>query len=136
MFHISKYRLRCSSTLEAQDEGTGSNAGEDYVTRAEILWCLKIVRFHDSQNSGGEVVRLFRLMFPDLEIANKIKLQRTKIAYTINFSLEPYFLAIFKICAITASIPTFSCWFRGIPEQNSTKRTNGHFCELLVIKNE
>ncbi len=48
----------------------------DNVTRAEILWHLEVVRFHDSQNSRGEEVRLFRLMLPDSEIANKIKLQR------------------------------------------------------------
>ena len=61
------------------------------VTKAEILWCLKIVRSRDSQSSGGESVNLFSQMFPDSEIAQKMKLQRTKIAYTINFGLAPYF---------------------------------------------
>ncbi len=60
---------------------------KDNVTSAEILLRLKVVHFNDSKNSGGEAVRLFRLMFPDSEIVNKIKLQRTKIEYTINFSL-------------------------------------------------
>ena len=36
-------------------------------------------------------MELFPLMFPDSDIASKMRLQRTKIAYTIVFGLAPYF---------------------------------------------
>ena len=54
---------------------------------------MKVVLSHESESSGGKSVNVFPLMFTDSEIAKKMKLQRTKIAYTINFGLAPYFFS-------------------------------------------
>lgn len=51
------------------------------VTEAEILWCLHCVTEHSSFRSNARTVSLFKLMFPDSNIAQKMSLQRTKIAY-------------------------------------------------------
>lgn len=80
-----------SQSARNEPRGLASMLMKDTVTKAEILWCLHIVLRHDSQRSGGEAVELFPLMFPDSEIASKMRLQRTKLAYTINFGLAHYF---------------------------------------------
>ena len=37
----------------------------DETTRAEILWCLKTIKSHDSLHSAAYAVNLFPVMFPD-----------------------------------------------------------------------
>lgn len=61
------------------------------VTKAEVIWCLQTVMNHSPFRSAGNFVSCFPLMFPDSQIAPKIQLQRTKIAYTIVHGLSPYF---------------------------------------------
>lgn len=80
----------CSTKKEPK--GLNKFLLKDDVTKAEILWCLYIIRHHNSKNSSGQAVSLFPKMFPDSEIASKMQLQRTKISYTINYGLAPYFL--------------------------------------------
>ena len=71
-------------TLDHLIEQTG-------VTTAEILWTLQAVMSGYSINSCDDVVELFTKMFPDSDIAKKMKLGRTKIGYIINYGLGPYF---------------------------------------------
>ena len=58
---------------------------------AEILWALKIVGSHYSFNSSQNISDLFSHMFPDSEICKKAKLGKTKMSYTVNYGLAPYF---------------------------------------------
>ncbi|XP_047990547.1 uncharacterized protein LOC125229685 [Leguminivora glycinivorella] len=69
---------------------------KDEITKAEIIWCMYQVLSHSSQRSGGQAVDLFPLMFPDSDIAKKMRLQRTKIAYTVLYGLAPYFFRQLK----------------------------------------
>lgn len=80
-----------NQTSANQPRGLKSMLIKNEITKAEVLWCLHLVQSHNSQRSGGDAVNLFRIMFPDSEVASAMKLQRTKIAYTVNFGLAPYF---------------------------------------------
>ncbi|XP_063243684.1 uncharacterized protein LOC134542976 [Bacillus rossius redtenbacheri] len=60
-------------------------------TKADILWCLLVVMNHWSVNSAGKAVQVFKAMFSDSSIAMNMRLQRTKISYTIVYGLAPYF---------------------------------------------
>jgi hypothetical protein len=63
----------------------------DQVTRAEIVWALKVVTSHFSMNASRDMKDVFRMMFPDSEIAKKITIGATKMAYMISFGLAPYY---------------------------------------------
>ena len=60
---------------------------KDEVLRAEMIWCLKMVKQHWSFNSLTDISALFRLMFPG-PIAEKFCLSKTKASY---LGLFPYF---------------------------------------------
>jgi hypothetical protein len=62
----------------------------DNVTKAEILWAMKMVRSHFSYRSSDDMKNLFQSMFPDSSIANQLSVGRTKISYIISFGLAPY----------------------------------------------
>lgn len=51
---------------------------------------------HQSIRSGANSVTLFSRMFPDSEIAKSMKLQRTKLSYSIVYGLAPYFFDALK----------------------------------------
>ncbi|XP_033226414.1 uncharacterized protein LOC117178945 [Belonocnema kinseyi] len=51
----------------------------DQFTRAEILWCLTTVSKLFSNRGAAEAVTMFADVFPDSEIAAKMKLQKDKI---------------------------------------------------------
>ena len=61
------------------------------VTKAEILIAMLSVMSHFTHNSCNDFPALFKLMFPDCEIASKILLGRTKLGYVVNYGLAPYF---------------------------------------------
>lgn len=61
------------------------------VTRAEIIWALETISSHSSFRTASSEAALFRLMFPDSEIASKIQLSRTKVSYLITYGIAPYF---------------------------------------------
>lgn len=63
----------------------------DSTTKAEILWCLLSVKKHYSHRGAADAVSLFPIMFEDSETAKKMKLQKTKIGYTIVHGLVPFF---------------------------------------------
>ena len=85
-----------SGSSPSQEKGANKSAVKTFllneqVTRTEILWCIQTIMKHKSGRSAGDDVNLFRLMFPDSEIASKMQLQRSKIGYSILFGLAPYF---------------------------------------------
>ena len=59
--------------------------------KAEILWALKTVMSHYSYNSANNIADLFRAMFPDSKIAEKMQCGPTKLSYLICFGIAPYF---------------------------------------------
>lgn len=69
---------------------------KDKITRAEILWCLQTVNNHESLRAAASSCSLFKIMFPDCEIAQSMNLQKTKISYVITHGLGPFFGNILK----------------------------------------
>ena len=59
--------------------------------KAEILWALKTVMSHFSYNSSTNIADVFRAMFPDSAIAQKMNCGPTKLSYLICFGIAPYF---------------------------------------------
>ena len=59
--------------------------------KAEILWALKTVMSHFSYNSATDITDVFRAMFPDSAIAQKMNCGPTKLSYLICFGIAPYF---------------------------------------------
>ena len=64
---------------------------QDEVTKAEILWALNKVMTHSSDRSSGSTSDLFPLMFPDSIIAQKFKMHKDKLGYTVSFGLGLHF---------------------------------------------
>ena len=61
------------------------------VAKAEILFAMQSVMSHFTNDSFNDFPAVFKLMFPDSEIASKILLGRTKHGYVVNYGLAPYF---------------------------------------------
>ena len=64
------------------------------VTKAEILFAMQSVMSHFTHNSCNDFPALFKLMFPDSEIASEILLGRTKLGYVVNY-VTPKFPSCF-----------------------------------------
>lgn len=64
---------------------------KEEVSRAEIIWCIQTLMTHKSMRSAGSDVQLFKKMFSDSQIAIKMELQRSKIAYSILYGIAPYY---------------------------------------------
>ena len=64
---------------------------EDEVTRAELLWAMNVSYKHFSDISCCDVVSMFQLIFTDSNIASRVSLRKTKVAYYITHGLAPYF---------------------------------------------
>lgn len=102
---ISSVSESVESTQFIRDEGNNLSKGivsnseksinkfflNDQVTKAEILWCLRTVMTHSSFRSNSDLPDIFKLMFPDSEIASKLQLRKDKTSYTICFGLAPFF---------------------------------------------
>ena len=76
----------------------------EQVTSAEIVWALETIATRNSYRSGANN-NLFKTMFPDSQIAAKLEMGRTKLAYLITFGLAPYFTnEIFKQLDVCSEI--------------------------------
>lgn len=62
------------------------------VAKTEIRWALQTIHTHSSYRSSSANAGLFKVLFPDSEIASKVELGRTKIGYLITHGLAPFFL--------------------------------------------
>ncbi|XP_051165127.1 uncharacterized protein LOC127283960 [Leptopilina boulardi] len=78
-------------TKKAEVRGIKAHLLKENVTTAEIILCLQSVITHKSMRTAAKDVSLFKMIFSDSEIAQKLQLQRTKIGYTIVFGIAPYF---------------------------------------------
>ena len=63
----------------------------DEVTKAEVLWALKVVEDDSSFASFDDMQCLFRSMFPDSKIAQEYRCGTTKVRYLVTYGLAPYF---------------------------------------------
>ena len=61
------------------------------VLNAEVLWTIKAVMSHYSMNSSLNTGKLFKMMFPDSQIAQKFSCGKTKCSYLITHGLASYF---------------------------------------------
>ena len=62
------------------------------VTYAEIRWVLKTIVYGFGMNLADDVCDTFQKMFPDSDIATRMKLGRTKAVYIANFWVLSYVL--------------------------------------------
>ena len=65
---------------------------KESIIKAEILQALKMVDSNISFTSANGNGKLFREMSPDLDIGKGYKQSETKIKYSIQFGLAPYFM--------------------------------------------
>ena len=61
------------------------------VSKAEILWAMKVILNHYSLRSCLGISSLFQTMFNDSEVAKRFFLSKTKCGYLVNFGLAPYY---------------------------------------------
>ena len=59
----------------------------DDVLNTEVLWAIKTVMLHYSMNSSSNTGELFKMMFPDSQIAQKFSCGMTKCSYLITHEL-------------------------------------------------
>ena len=61
----------------------------DDILNAEVLWAINIktVMSHYSMNSSSNTGELFKMMFPDSQIAQKFSCGKTKCSYLITHGL-------------------------------------------------
>jgi len=64
---------------------------EEKTRRAETLWAMKVASEGFSYQSSSGTSTLFKLMFPDSDIAADFTLDADKCSYLIAFGLGPYF---------------------------------------------
>ena len=57
----------------------------------EIRWAPKIAMMHASYRSYLKLNELFMVMFPDSDIAQNVKMSRTKVSYMIVYGIAEYF---------------------------------------------
>ena len=60
------------------------------------MWALKQVYSGLSDNSCKNVVSLFQSMFPDSQIAQKMRLEPNKLKYMVNHGIAPYMKDILR----------------------------------------
>ena len=63
----------------------------DDVTRAEIIWALRVIYHHLFYRCFEDLSTTFQQMFTDSEIDKKFSLGNTKVSYVIVHGLAPYF---------------------------------------------
>ena len=89
----SSQRNASSSTQQQTPELT---VNKSQVSIAEIRWALQTVTKGHSKNSNNNVTELFKVMFPDSQIAKMFTLGADKTRYIINHGIAPYFYEILK----------------------------------------
>lgn len=63
----------------------------DFVVKAEILWNLQKVDRHFSLRDIESSIKVMEKMFPDSNIAKKLKLSKSKASYNITYGLRNFF---------------------------------------------
>ena len=65
-------------------------AQQTSVTRAEIIWVLRVVKNHDSFRSCLELGEDLQAMIPNNDIVSKFKLSKTKCSYYVTHGIAPW----------------------------------------------
>ena len=65
---------------------------KESVTKAEVVWVLKVIASKYSYNSCSDISTIFPLMFRDSDIAKAFTCSPTKCAYVVCHGLAPYFM--------------------------------------------
>ena len=117
-------------SLTKQKEIIPKNVSSYDVRKAEILLVMQSVVSHISHNSINSFPDLFRLMFPDSNIASSMELGRTKIGYIINHGPAPYFKdKLFKslVPACLSNAPRFvSCFDESFNKVSNKQQLDVH----------
>ena len=89
----------CSSASATCNNSTASSmanqstdelvAQQASVTRAEIIWVLRVVKNHHSFHSCFELGDDMKDMFPNSDTVSKIILSKTKCAYFVTHGVAP-----------------------------------------------
>ena len=61
------------------------------VLKSKVLWTLKTISSHCSYNSNENIEKIFRVMFPDSQIAAKFSCGSRKTSYICVFGLAEHF---------------------------------------------
>ena len=67
---------------------------DDSVTRAEIIWAVKVIMSSYSLSSCSGISKLFQTMFPDSKIAEHVTLSNDKCSYVICYGIAPYLQSV------------------------------------------
>ncbi|GBN08937.1 hypothetical protein AVEN_185247-1 [Araneus ventricosus] len=90
----------CSTSVSASSSSTDSGKNtsviksfliDDSVTKGEILWTIETVMMHTSLRTAGRDMLLFKTIFPDSNIAQKMQLQRDEVGYLLAYGIAPFF---------------------------------------------
>ena len=74
------------------------------VDKAAIKYILHVVNQNQSLNSTDEVRELFKDMFPDSQIAQNLKIGKTKTKYVIDYGIYPYVQSLLNEMVETSTI--------------------------------
>ena len=89
----SSQRNASSSTRQQTFELT---VNKSQVSIAEIRWALQTVTKGHFKNSNNNITELFKVIFPDSQIALMFTLDADKTRYIKNHGIAPYFYEILK----------------------------------------
>lgn len=86
-----KSKVLSQARENLKSTGMISYLEKDNVTKAEVVWCLKSVLYHNSLRDIESSVSTMKLLFPDSKIAKSLKLSKDKASYIITYGLRNYF---------------------------------------------
>ena len=79
------------STIKSPQQSKISSLVNADVTKAELIWTMKMISQHFSLNSCRDINDIFKNMFTDSRIAASFQLGPDKASYIISYGLAPYF---------------------------------------------
>ena len=79
-----------SSTEPTQPGNIRALCGSKPALKAEVTWTLKMILDHHSYTSNKNISELFKVMFPNSEIAATFTCGSNKTAYITKFGLAPF----------------------------------------------
>lgn len=69
----------------------GAYVNQEHVTRAEILYTLCQISKQASLRCFSDLSDCLPIMFPDSQIASKLKIHKDKLSYSVTYGLGPHF---------------------------------------------
>ena len=82
---------------------------DENTLNAEILWCLNVVKSHHTFRSCDPLKNLFKVMFPDSAVPEKLSLGKDKVRYMIIYGITPAFKQ--KLRSMINTSPWYSVSF-------------------------